>query len=108
MVRASLGSAGGRPRFDAQYETYAVASGGILSANTRGNTRLGPEVTVEQEYGVDAELFARVGITLNYSRAVTRDQILLVPPPLHTPVIKSQVWPARHSLSVTQGPQWPA
>lgn len=83
-VRASLGSAGGRPRFDAQYETYAVASGGILSANTRGNTRLGPEVTVEQEYGVDAELFARVGITLNYSRAVTRDQILLVPPPLAT------------------------
>jgi TonB-linked SusC/RagA family outer membrane protein len=79
-LRSSLGTAGGRPRFDAQYESYAVASGGLLSANTLGNRDLRPETTTEAEYGIDAELFNRIGINLTYAHAITKDQLLLVPP----------------------------
>jgi TonB-dependent SusC/RagA subfamily outer membrane receptor len=79
-LRASVGTAGGRPRFDAQYETYSVASGGLLSPNTLGNRDLRPELTTEAEYGIDGELFNRIGINLTHARATTRHQLLLVPP----------------------------
>ena len=81
-LRASLGTAGGRPRFDAQYESYSIASGGVLSANTLGNKNLEPELTTELELGVDGELFRRVGVNVTYAHAITTKQLLLVPPSL--------------------------
>jgi TonB-linked SusC/RagA family outer membrane protein len=80
-LRASYGSAGGRPSFAAQYETYTIASGGALNPGTFGNRNLRPEINVEQELGADIELSRSIGITLNYAHSDTRDQILLVPAP---------------------------
>lgn len=79
-LRASYGTAGGRPRFSAQYETYSVG-GGSLSAATLGNRNLKPEFSREIEVGLDAELFNRASIGLTYADSRTEDQILLVPLP---------------------------
>lgn len=80
-LRYSLGTAGGRPRFEAQYETYTV-SGGRVSPVNLGNTDLKPEFSREHEAGIDASLFGgRVSLGLTYANTVTEDQILPVPLP---------------------------
>ncbi len=79
-LRFSRGSAGGRPRFEAQYETFGVSSQGP-TLGTQGNRQLRPEITVDNEYGVDMELFRRIGVQLTRAVSETRDQILLVPLP---------------------------
>jgi len=78
-VRASYGTAGGRPSFAAQYETFNIGSGGALTAAQFGNRFLRPEVNTEMEVGADLELFHRVGVTVTYAHSDTKDQILLVP-----------------------------
>ncbi len=82
-IRYAYGTAGGRPRFSAQYETYSV-SGGIVSPVTLGNKDLKPEFSGEQEAGIDALLFGRVALTVNYAKTVTEDQILNVPLPAYS------------------------
>lgn len=77
-LRASVGTAGGRPGFSYQYQTYSV-SNGLVSAATLGNNFLKPESVRENEYGMDMQLFHRIGLTLNYAKSVSRDQILNVP-----------------------------
>jgi TonB-linked SusC/RagA family outer membrane protein len=79
-LRASRGTAGNRPRFNAQYETYTVTSTGI-NLNQAGNSQLKPETTTETEVGTDITLFNRLGAELTYAHGVTRDQILLVNTP---------------------------
>jgi TonB-linked SusC/RagA family outer membrane protein len=81
-LRASVGTAGGRPNMQAQYETFALGTGAVATARTLGNTHLKPEHTRETELGFDAELWHRVGLTLTHSRAVTTDQLLIVPAPV--------------------------
>lgn len=81
-LRASVGTAGGRPRFDAQYETFTIGDNGALSKNTLGNRNLRPETVTETEIGVDAEVLNRFGVTLNYAKAISEDQLLPVPPSL--------------------------
>ena len=83
-IRASYGTAGGRPTFSAQYETYSLGSGGSLTAGTLGNNALRPETNVEHEIGTDMELFRRVGVNLTYSKSETRDQILPINLPAAT------------------------
>jgi TonB-linked SusC/RagA family outer membrane protein len=78
--RGSVGTAGGRPSFAAQYETFTIGAGGLVSANTLGNKELRPEVTTETEWGIDAELFNKYGVNITYARAITKDQIFPVPP----------------------------
>lgn len=80
-LRASVGTAGGRPSFTAQYETYTIGTGGTLTKNTLGNKNLRPETTFETEYGIDAELLHRYGLNLTYAHDITTDQILPVPQP---------------------------
>src|SRR5689334_77044 len=58
-LRASVGTAGGRPAFSSQYETYTIGTGGTLSKTTLGNKNLRPETTLETEFGMDAELLHR-------------------------------------------------
>ncbi|MGV3709612.1 MAG: SusC/RagA family TonB-linked outer membrane protein [Gemmatimonas sp.] len=79
--RASVGQAGNRPRYDAQYETFSIGSGGSLTPVTLGNKNLKPEVSTEQEYGVDFELMNRFGFQLTYAHNVTKQQLLPVRPP---------------------------
>jgi hypothetical protein len=78
--RASLGTAGGRPRFSAQYETFNIGTGGLVTANTKGNKDLKPEYTTETEVGFDAEVLSKYGVSVTYARDITKDQIILVPP----------------------------
>src|SRR6266850_1229578 len=52
-LHGSYGTAGGSPRFDAQYETFSVGTGGILSLVTLGNRNLKPELHKEIEVGGD-------------------------------------------------------
>ncbi|HEU5211063.1 MAG TPA: SusC/RagA family TonB-linked outer membrane protein [Longimicrobiales bacterium] len=78
-LRYSLGTAGGRPNFEAQYETFSV-SGGFVRPVTLGNTLLKPEHTTEHEAGIDASFFDnRIGLGLTYANASTEDLILPVP-----------------------------
>jgi TonB-linked SusC/RagA family outer membrane protein len=77
--RYSLGTAGGRPGFSFQYETFNIGSGGSVSSNQLGNRFLKPETTTETEVGFDAELFSKYGLNVTYAKDVTRDQMLQVP-----------------------------
>ena len=79
-IRASRGSAGSTPRFDAQYETYTVGATGI-SLGQAGNSKLKPETTTEVEVGVDFTLFNRLGVELTKADSKTKNQIL----PVNTP-----------------------
>jgi TonB-linked SusC/RagA family outer membrane protein len=78
-LHGSYGTAGGSPRFDAQYETFSVGTGGILTMVTLGNRNLRPELHRETEVGGDLELWSRYALNVTYSHAVIEDQILPVP-----------------------------
>ena len=79
--RASVGQAGNRPRYSAQYETFTIGGGGALNPQQMGNKNLRPEVSTETEIGADIELLSRYALTLTHSKNVINDQILPVPPP---------------------------
>lgn len=78
-VRTSYGTSGGRPRFSAQYETFTIGAGGIVSPVQLGNRNLGPERNTELELGADLELFNRFLLNATYARSKTKDQILPAP-----------------------------
>ncbi|MBF8296458.1 MAG: TonB-linked outer rane protein, SusC/RagA family [Bacteroidetes bacterium] len=77
-LRYSIGTAGGRPSFAAQYETWNVSSG-VVSKGTLGNKDLRPENSREQELGLEIGLFDRFLLELTYANTVTKDQILQIP-----------------------------
>src|SRR5256886_1482963 len=78
-LRASYGTAGLRPTFDAQYETFAVI-GGVPVKQTLGNKTLEPARSAETEVGGNIDfLNDRVTLEYSYSRKETKDQIMLVP-----------------------------
>ncbi len=79
--RASRGTAGNRPNFNAQYETFTIGTGGALNPATLGNRFLRPEVSTETELGVDMELFSKYGLTITKAHNVIDQQLLQVPPP---------------------------
>jgi TonB-linked SusC/RagA family outer membrane protein len=72
------GTAGGRPPFAAQYETWNITPTGPTKA-TLGNRFLRPEHTTEQEFSLDMILFNRVGIDLTYAWQRTTDQLVQAP-----------------------------
>ena len=109
-LRYAYGTAGGRPRFTAQYETYNVAAGAVTPI-TLGNRELRPEFSQEQEAGIDVMMFGRAGLTVNYANTVTEDQIL--PVPLLSPTgfqtrwqnagtLQSKTWEASLDLQLVQ------
>lgn len=82
-LRYSRGTAGGRPSFNDQYETFSFnTAGGVLKQNL-GNRFLKPETTTETEIGVDA--IYRDRFSLQISRAQTRsvDQLIQIPLPAY-------------------------
>jgi len=90
-LRYAVGTAGGRPSFSAQYETYSV-SGGAVSPLTLGNRELRPEHTTEHEAGIELGFLnnrAELGVT--YARSSTEDQILPVPLPSYTGYVNRTV-----------------
>ncbi len=78
-LRASVGSAGNRPAFVSQYETYALTAGTVGNPVTLGNRNLRPETVIETELGLDGELFHKIGFNFTSSKTDARDQILVVP-----------------------------
>ena len=77
-LRASYGTAGGRPVFEAQYETFSLIDG-VLSKNTLGNSLLKPELQKELELGIDIAITDRIFAEFVYSDSDVEDQLLLVP-----------------------------
>src|SRR5213594_3445289 len=77
-LRASYGTAGLRPSFTAQYETFANV-GGKLTKVTLGNKALKPARSGEMEIGANVDFLNRFTLEYSYSRKETKDQILLVP-----------------------------
>jgi len=77
-VRASYGTAGLRPIFSAQYETFSVV-GGVPVKQTLGNRALKPARSGELELGGNVDFLGRFTLEYSYSRKETKDQILLVP-----------------------------
>ncbi|HJQ12609.1 MAG TPA: SusC/RagA family TonB-linked outer membrane protein [Gemmatimonadaceae bacterium] len=88
-LRASEGSTGQRPRFNAQYETFTIGTStstinpgvGTLNPSQLGNRELKPEVNREVELGGDFEFFHRLVANISYSRARIDQQILPVKVP---------------------------
>jgi len=76
-LRASYGTAGLRPEFNAQYETYQFING-IPKKSTLGNPVLQPARSAELELGMNADFGGRYSLEYSFSRKITRDQILLV------------------------------
>src|SRR2546425_6452941 len=77
-LRASYGTAGVQPTFDAQYETFAVI-GGVPVKQTLGNKTLKPARSAETEIGGNIDFLNRFTLEYSYSRKETKDQIMLVP-----------------------------
>ncbi|BAH40850.1 MAG TPA: SusC/RagA family TonB-linked outer membrane protein [Gemmatimonas aurantiaca] len=78
-IRASQGTAGGRPDFSDQYETYNFTEGGGLVKANLGNRFLKPEYSKETEFGFDAIFKNRYSLQISRARQKTTDQLLLVP-----------------------------
>jgi TonB-linked SusC/RagA family outer membrane protein len=77
-IRAARGTAGLRPGFDYQYETYFV-NGGQLSKNTIGNKALEPALQTENEVGINASFLNRFDLEFVKSDRHTEGAFLLVP-----------------------------
>ncbi len=77
-LRYSIGTAGGRPTFEAQYETF-VLSDGTISKGTLGNADLKPELSTEQEFGLEMSLLNRFFLEVVYADSRVKDQLLRVP-----------------------------
>ncbi|MCC7053776.1 MAG: SusC/RagA family TonB-linked outer membrane protein [Gemmatimonadaceae bacterium] len=77
-LRVSYGTAGLRPQFDAQYETFSI-DGGSPSKVTLGNPNLKPAFSQETEAGFNINFLRNYSFEYSYSKKNTRDQILKVP-----------------------------
>ena len=80
-LRISEGTAGNRPRYSAQYESFDIGAGGALTPATLGNKNLRPEVSREIEAGIDLEIMNKYGLTVTRAENVINDQLLPVTPP---------------------------
>ncbi len=79
-ISLARGTAGGRPEFSWQYETWSLQQG-IPTKGSLGNRQLRPEHTLEHEMSMNLILFDRIGVTLTHARQNTSDQLNPVPMP---------------------------
>ena len=80
--RYAIGTAGGRPGFTAQYQTWSVSgTTGAVSKGTLGNPDLKPEFTVEQEMGLDFIVNNKYQVELTYAHQKTTDNIIQMTTP---------------------------
>jgi TonB-linked SusC/RagA family outer membrane protein len=108
----SVGTAGGRPNFAAQYETYTI-SGGSLQPLTLGNRQLRPEFSTEHEMGLHVGALDRFVFELTHAR--TRNENQLIQMPLRSyagftsqwrnaGTIESNTWEAGIEAAIIQSP----
>lgn len=110
-VRASRGSAGRRPPWTAQYETYALSRGRIYP-NRLGNRHIKPQEGVENELGVDMVLFG-AAMSITYAATTNYEQLLTVPLPQVTGyrsqlqnagTLRSNTWEYSVDVPILRGP----
>jgi TonB-linked SusC/RagA family outer membrane protein len=77
-IRAAQGTAGLRPGYTYQYETYSLGGGSLGKANL-GNSSLKPAVLTELEYGINVAFLDRFDLELVHADRETEDAFLLVP-----------------------------
>ena len=77
-LHVAQGTAGLRPDYSYQYETYSI-SNGSFSKNTVGNKNLKPAVLTETEIGLNADFLNRFSGELTYAHRVTDGAFLSVP-----------------------------
>ena len=77
-LRAGRGTAGLRPSFADQYETYST-SGGSISKSQVGNKDLRPAVATEDEFGINAAFMDRFNLEVVQANRVTKGAFLAVP-----------------------------
>ncbi|MCC7001362.1 MAG: SusC/RagA family TonB-linked outer membrane protein [Gemmatimonadaceae bacterium] len=77
-LRASVGTAGLRPVYDAQYEQFALVAG-IPEKVTLGNPLLKPAYSREAEIGFNLNFLENFTFEYSFSDKRTTDQILNVP-----------------------------
>jgi TonB-linked SusC/RagA family outer membrane protein len=78
-LRASKGTAGGRPDFEDQFETFSFIQGGGVVKQTLGNRFLKPEHSTETEIGLDAIFRERYSLQLSFVRNKVIDQLIELP-----------------------------
>jgi TonB-linked SusC/RagA family outer membrane protein len=78
-LRASQGTAGGRPDFEDQFETFSFVSGGGVVKQSLGNRFLKPEHSTETEVGLDAIFRERYSLQLSFVRNKVVDQLIELP-----------------------------
>lgn len=77
-IRAAYGTAGLRPGFSWQYETYSI-NNGVTTPSQKGNKALKPSNTAELEFGLNVEFLRKFYFEGTYARSRTTDQFLNVP-----------------------------
>jgi TonB-linked SusC/RagA family outer membrane protein len=77
-LRAGRGTAGLRPSFADQYETYSTG-GGSISKNQVGNKNLQPAIATEDEFGINATFLNRFNLELVQANRITRGAFLAIP-----------------------------
>lgn len=77
-LRASVGTAGLRPVFEAQYDAWDIV-GGSPEKVTLGNPDIRPAYSREAEYGVNLNFLNDYSFEYSFSDKRTTDQILNVP-----------------------------
>jgi len=78
QIRFSRGTAGGRPSYEWQYETYTITEAGLLQKGTLGNRFLRPEKTTENDLTIRTIFDNRISVDLTYVTTKTEDQVLPV------------------------------
>lgn len=90
-LRGGRGTAGLRPGFVDQYETYSVNNGSINKSQV-GNKALRPAVATEDEFGLNVAFLDRFNVELVQANRVTRGAFLEIPlSPAQTGGFKTQV-----------------
>ncbi len=77
-IRAARGTAGLRPLFADQYETYTVDAGQIAK-NQVGNKALKPAIQTEDEFGLNVAFLDRFDVEVVYAKRFTEGAFLRVP-----------------------------
>jgi TonB-linked SusC/RagA family outer membrane protein len=77
-LRAARGTAGLRPGFSDQYETYSLSAGSATKFQL-GNKALKPAIQTENEFGINASFLDRFDAELVHADRVTRGAFLRIP-----------------------------
>ncbi|HEY9230463.1 MAG TPA: SusC/RagA family TonB-linked outer membrane protein, partial [Gemmatimonadaceae bacterium] len=80
-LRVSQGTAGTRPSFADQFETYTVNANGTVSKAALGNRFLKPETARETEVGLDIIVDNKYSLQISHADTRTTDALVQIPLP---------------------------